>query len=467
MTLQVHDNLTRQKWQFIPFKDGQVGMYVCGMTVQDKPHLGHMFSSVAGDMLRRYLEYMGFTVTYLYNFTDIDDKIIEKAKAESVNYQVIALRNTEAYFACADLLNIKRASIYPRATEHIPEILELIRKLEEKNLAYASGTDVYYNVSRFKSYGKLSGKKIDELRAGARVEVGESKRNPLDFCLWKGAKEGEPFWESPWGKGRPGWHIECSAMSMAYLGETFDIHGGGQDLIFPHHENEIAQSEGATGKPFVNFWVENGLVNLTSEKMSKSTRHFIAADEILREFAPEAVRFYLLSNHYTSPIEFNEARLNEAGAALERLKNSMRRALELEESEAGKKEIAKGAPILKTIGKTKELFHESMEDDFNSAKAIGHLFELGKEVNLSLERGGDAPAIGAAGRSLQELGAILGLFWKEERRDVPPEVIQLARERELARDKKEWERADSIRKSLFDQGFILEDHAGGTRIRRK
>ena len=282
MSIRVYDALRGDRFEFQPVRPGKAGMYICGMTVQDRPHVGHMRGSVVGDLISRVLTYFGYDVTYLNNFTDVDDKIIERAKQEGVDYRVIAERNMNAYLSFVDLIGNRRATMYPKATDHIPEIQDLIQRLVQKQLAYASGGDVYFRVERFADYGKLSGRRVEELRSGARIEVGEHKESALDFALWKGAKEGEPYWDSPWGRGRPGWHIECSAMSMKYLGETFDFHGGGLDLIFPHHENEIAQAEAATGRTFANFWVEHGLVFLGGEKMSKSTRHFFLIEDICR-----------------------------------------------------------------------------------------------------------------------------------------------------------------------------------------
>ncbi|MBI3539317.1 MAG: cysteine--tRNA ligase, partial [Candidatus Eisenbacteria bacterium] len=326
MALRVYDTLTGSKREFAPVVPGKVGMYVCGMTVQDKPHVGHIRASLSGEIMRRYLEHLGYAVTYVYNFTDVDDKIIERAGKEGLEFQAVSERNIEAYLTYADLHNIRRATIYPRATRHITEILALIATLIEKGYAYAAGGDVYYDVRKKADYGKLSGRRVDEMREGYRIEPGEAKRDPLDFALWKGAKPGEPAWESPWGPGRPGWHIECSAMAMKYLGEHFDIHGGGQDLIFPHHENEIAQSEAATGKPFASFWTENGMVNLSGEKMSKSTGLLFYAEDIAAKVDPEIVRYYLLSTHYRSPIDFTLERLSEAGVAYQRLRSPLERA---------------------------------------------------------------------------------------------------------------------------------------------
>ncbi len=473
MSIRIYDGRRRRKKEFEPVHNDYVGMYVCGMTVQDKPHIGHMYAAIAGDTMRRYLEYRGYNVRYIYNFTDVDDKIIQKANEEGIPWKDVAQRNIDAYFTYAELLGIKPASVYPRASEHIQEIIDLVARIMDKGYAYASGGDVYFAVEQYPNYGSFSGRKLDELRAGARVEPGEKKRNPLDFALWKAAKEGEPYWESPWGNGRPGWHIECSAMSMKYLGESFDIHGGGQDLIFPHHENEIAQSEAATGKPFANFWVENGLVNLTGEKMSKSTRHFFSVEDICAEVDPETLKFYLLSTHYRSPVEFNRERIAEAHSALERLKNAMRNAAvataELDTAEA----VPPEEEVSRAAEEAEKRFVEAMDDDFNSAKALGHLFDLAKAVNRQIETGllsaGTGAALRAAAGRLRELGSVLGLFWSEEsgEEELPGEVRVLVEKREEARTGKDWAKADQLRSAIEAKGFVVEDRPEGPIVRKK
>ncbi|HVP14733.1 MAG TPA: cysteine--tRNA ligase [Terriglobales bacterium] len=451
MTLRIYDTLTREKREFVPVAPGRVAMYVCGMTVQDRPHVGHIRAALSGDLMRRYLMRLGYEVTYVYNFTDVDDKIIDRAAQEGVDYVSVSERNIDAYLRYADLHNILPATHYPRATRHIPEILELIRVLVGKRHAYAAGGDVYFDVRSRPDYGKLSGRNVDDMRAGSRIEPGESKRDPLDFALWKGAKPGEPAWESPWGPGRPGWHIECSAMSMKYLGETFDIHGGGQDLIFPHHENEIAQSESATGKPFARFWCENGMVNLSGEKMSKSTGNLFFIEDIVKQVDPEVVRYYLLSTHYRSPIDFSEERLGEAAVAYQRLRGVLAR--------AGAWDAPRGlspGPLADAVTECRRLFGEAMDDDFNSAKAIGHLFDLSREVNRALDEGAQAgPAAGA----LLDLAGVLGLLRARPAEEAwPADVLGLVEERERARREKAWARADSIRKRLLDEfGVIVED----------
>ena len=465
MGLRIYDTLSGQKREFTPLEPGRVGMYVCGMTVQDKPHVGHIRASLAGDLIRRYLLHLGYEVQYLYNFTDVDDKIIEKANREGIDYGAVSERNIEAYLRYADLHNILRATVYPRATRHIPEILELIQRLIERGMAYAAGGDVYYEVRKKADYGKLSGRNVDGMRAGARIEVGEHKRDPLDFVLWKGAKPGEPAWESPWGAGRPGWHIECSAMSMKYLGETFDIHGGGQDLIFPHHENEIAQSEGATGKPLASFWTENGMVNLTGEKMSKSTGLLFYAEDIAARHDPEVVRYYLLSTHYRSPIEFSEERLTEAGVAYQRLRLLLERAEVWNTDGTGEGDL--GGTLKEAAEEAERRFVQAMDDDFNSAKALGHLFDFARDVNRSLDEGATREGRAAA-RRLLRLGQVLGAFWKPPATESwSPEVLELAEAREAARKARDWKEADALRARLLDKGVLVEDGAAGPRLKRR
>ena len=467
MAIRIYDTLKSEKVEFVPVRPGHVGMYVCGMTVQDVPHVGHMRSSIVGDVIRRYLMYRGFDVTFVYNFTDVDDKIIEKAEAQGITYQELARRNEDTFIHFAGLVNNLPATHHPRATEHIPEILAVIESLIAKEHAYhVPGADVYYRVRTFDGYGKLSKKRLDDLRSGSRIDVDERKEDPLDFVLWKAAKPGEPAWDSPWGPGRPGWHIECSAMSMKYLGATFDIHGGGQDLIFPHHENEIAQSEAANGVPFVNYWAHNGWVTLGGEKMSKSTKLFRSIEEIAALYNMEAIRFYLMSTHYRSPIEFSEERLTEAATAYDRL----RRAVDETESRAsgpgdpGDEALALAEKTARTE------FEAAMDDDFNTAKALGVLFDLSRPVHGALDRQGNtaSPALKSAARTLRSLGEALGLFWlAAEEETVEPEVVALANQREEARRSKNWAEADRLRTAILERGYTVEDRADGARVRRK
>ncbi len=475
MTIRAYDTRRRAKLPFEKKPGDAVGIYTCGMTVQDKPHVGHMRSSISGDVIRRWLEHRGYPVTYVYNFTDIDDKIIAKANIEGVDFESVSRRNEQAYLEYALRLQIKPATHYPRATEHIPEIQALIQKLIARGHAYASAGDVYFDVRSYSNYGQLSGHNVDDLRSGSRIEVGESKKDPLDFTLWKGAKPGEPSWPSPWGHGRPGWHIECSAMAMKYLGETLDFHGGGQDLIFPHHENEKAQSEAANEKPFVDFWVENGMVNLGGEKMSKSTKHFFLIEDVLREFEPDVVRFYLQSTHYRSPIEWNEERLREAGTAYARLRDAMAKSARVEGDSAAAAATgdATRSALHAEAASLAAKFEEAMDDDFNAARAQGHLFELAKEINRVADAPGatadDRAAVAAAGQTLYRLGSTVGLFATAEApEEAAPETIQaLVRQRDEARVQKDWKRADQLRDEILALGYLLEDAKGGTQARRK
>ena len=463
MALRIYDTLTRQKREFVPVTPGKVGMYVCGMTVQNKPHVGHIRASLSAEVMRRYFEFQGFEVTYVYNFTDVDDKIIERANSEGIDYTSVSERNIDAYLHFADLHNIKRATVYPRATRHIPEMHAMIATLIDKGYAYAAEGDVYYDVRKKTDYGKLSGRRVDELREGYRIEPGEAKRDALDFALWKGAKAGEPAWESPWGPGRPGWHIECSAMAMKYLGETFDIHGGGQDLIFPHHENEMAQSEAYCGKPFSNFWAENGLVNLGGAKMSKSVGNFFFIEDIAKDWDPEIVRFYLMSTHYRSPIEFSTERLQEAAVAYARLRGPLERASVWAVADGA----APGGALGEAVAEAEKRFHDEMQDDFNSAGALGHLFDLARAVNRAFDEGGGAEAAQGA-RTLYRLGAILGMFWRVPTgEDWPAEVLALAEARVAARKGKEWKKSDELRDQLAALGVAVEDSGAGQKLKKR
>jgi cysteinyl-tRNA synthetase len=463
LPLRIYDTLKREKREFVPVAAGRVTMYVCGMTVQNKPHVGHIRASLSGEVMRRYLEHTGFAVTYVYNFTDVDDKIIERANSEGLDWHEVSQRNIDAYLRFAELHNIRPATHYPRATAHIPEMHAMIALLIEKGHAYAAGGDVYFDVRSRADYGKLSGRRVDDMREGYRIEPGEAKRDPLDFALWKGSKPGEPSWESPWGPGRPGWHIECSAMAMKYLGETFDLHGGGQDLIFPHHENEIAQSESCTGKPLANFWTENGMVNLGGEKMSKSTGNLFFIEDIVKNVDPEVVRYYLLSTHYRSPIDFTLERLEEAAVAYSRLRSPLERVEAWTATEAGDA----GGWLGEAVAEADRQFHDAMDDDFNSARAIGHLFDLSRQVNRAIDEGLGSAARSAA-RSLLDLGDVLGLFWKApgaESWDV--EVLQLAAARELARRSKDWKQSDLLRAQLLERGVLVEDGPAGQKLKRR
>jgi cysteinyl-tRNA synthetase len=465
--LRIYDTLAGKKKEFVPVHEGKVGMYFCGMTVQAEPHVGHMRVALVSDVFRRYFRYKGYDVTLVINFTDIDDKIIEKAEAEGVDYRVIAERNIDKFMEFLQFLGAEEADQYPRATAHITEIVELVKTLVKKGFAYESGGDVYFEVGKFAGYGKLSKRNLDDLIAGAseRVDIDDKKRDPEDFCLWKAAKEGEPSWESPWGQGRPGWHIECSAMSVKYLGGHFDIHGGGTELIFPHHENEIAQHEAATGRPYVNHWVHHGLVNLVGEKMSKSTGHFKTMEEIARRFPADVVRFYLLSTHYRSEIEFSDERLSEAGVAIERFENLFR-ALARSVGREGEGET-EDTPS-PAVSDLREKFLGAMDDDLNTAQAIGYLFEIVRIINSEMESGADHAVLRADRGALRELSDILGLLQHTGDVDesVPEEIVKMVQERSDARDAKNWGLADELRAAIAEAGYVVEDTETGSVARK-
>lgn len=480
MALRVYNTLTQKKEEFIPLQKGKVGMYACGVTVYDLCHIGHARSAVVFDVIYRYLLYRGYEVTYVRNFTDIDDKIIKRAQQEGVTAEEIAARYIREFYVDMGALGLLPPTVEPKATEHIQEMISLIERLVDKKHAYQVGGDVYYAVESFPDYGKLSKRSLDEMRAGARVEVDERKKNPLDFALWKAAKPGEPSWNSPWGKGRPGWHIECSAMSQKYLGDTLDIHGGGKDLIFPHHENEIAQSEGATGKTFVRYWLHNGFVNIEKEKMSKSLGNILTIKEILRSYHPEAVRLFLLSRHYRSPIDYSAEGMQEAQKNLIRFYQTLAGIDEAMQKtgEEQKKAATPNATTSKKINAFIRGFEQAMDEDFNTAAALAYIFELSHELNKILQAPvADAGEILRQGKEAFSIaGKVLGIFQQDPRAfleqeqqrkaqkiTIPTEEIEsLISQRNEARSKKDWKRADEIRNYLSSQGIILEDTPMGT-----
>ncbi len=477
--MKIFNTMTRKKEEFVPVEDGKVKIYACGVTVYDLCHIGHARSAIVFDVIRRYFRYKGFDVTYIRNFTDIDDKIINRAKEEGIPWHEVAKKYTEEYYRDMDALGIERADIEPKATEYINDMIEMIKGLIDKGHAYVVDGDVFFSVDSFKDYGKLSKRSMDELKAGARVEVDKRKRNPLDFALWKASKEGEPSWPSPWGPGRPGWHIECSVMSMKHLGETFDIHGGGADLIFPHHENEIAQSEAYTGKPFARYWVHNGFITIAKEKMSKSLGNFFTIRDILERFDPEVVRIFLLSTHYRSPIEFSEDQLRETEAALDRFYSTVMRVegylQRMSKKQKDNPEQKRMEEVLETLPRR---FEEAMDDDFNTALAIGHLFEAIKEINRYLDARPSGPkaqeTLTRAIELLRSIGGVLNIFQRSPRQwhlsllktrkvDITEEEIERKiAERQEARKQKDWQKADSIRDELLKHGIVLEDTLQGT-----
>lgn len=481
MALHVYDRFTGAKKKFEPVRPGKVGMYVCGMTVQDQPHVGHMFAFVACDMIRRYLEFLGYEVTHVQNFTDIDDKIIAKAQAEGVDYRVVAERNMALYHAAAGALRLLPAHQYPLATENIDGIIDYTRKLITSGHAYAVDGDVYFDVRSYDDYGRLSGRHVDDMRAGARVEVGEKKRDPLDFALWKASRPGEPAWDSPWGPGRPGWHIECSVMATRYLGEHFDFHGGGQDLLFPHHENERAQSCAATGSHFVNYWLHNGLLYLGGSKMSKSDGNFFAMADVLAKVRPEIVRFFLLNAHFRSHLDYSEERLQETAAAYDRLARGVGRLLAALAADVAPVPAglvsAQGEILAKQVRDHRRRFFAALDDDFNSGGAIGELFALVRDLNQYHAAAGetvrDEAILAQARVLLQEADRILGLFpgglasCLEEMDEAPAEIRRLAVEREAARRDRDWAQADTLRAQIQAQGWLVEDGPQGSVLRRR
>ena len=485
--IKLYNTLTGKKEEFVPIHSGKVSMYACGVTVYDYSHLGHARGAVVFDLIQRYFRRRGFDVKYVRNFTDVDDKIINRAKEEGMTASEVAHKYIEAYQEDMKRLGVSRADVEPKATEHIKEMIEVIKGLVEKGHAYVIEGDVYFRVASFKDYGKLAKRNLEDLKAGARVEVDERKADPLDFALWKASKPGEPAWGSPWGPGRPGWHIECSAMGFKHLGETFDIHAGGKDLIFPHHENEIAQSEAFSGKKFVNYWIHNGFVNINQEKMSKSLGNFFTIREILDQFAAEVVRFFLLSTHYRSPIDFSDANLKDARAGLDRFytmkEGILKFLVDKKPPEIKPKEVIESVdwPLYEKTLNLPKAFEDAMDDDFNTAFAIGLIYDIVRDVNKFLaevnQKREDAACLilSAAAKSFDNVGQTLGLFtrdpdeWFKEGRlpdnrvTLPVERIEeLIHLRNEARARRDWAEADRVRKILDDAGVALYDRADGT-----
>jgi len=486
MSLRIYNSQTRQKEKFVPLYPPQVGIYVCGVTVYDSCHIGHARSMIVFDVIVRFLRFKGYAVTYIRNFTDIDDKIIVRSHREGVQPEALAEKYIEEFEGDMEALGVLSPEVEPRATRHIPEIIALVQRLIDRGTAYAVDGDVFFAVEHFKPYGQLSGRNLEEMQAGARIEVDPRKRHPMDFALWKSGKQGEPTWESPWGPGRPGWHIECSAMSSNYLGETFDIHGGGQDLIFPHHENEQAQSMAATGQPLARYWVHNGFVTIRGEKMSKSLGNFLTIREMVRRFHPEAVRLFLLSRHYRTPLDYSEEALQEAQNHLHRLYRLVK---DLEQPEqrwqrGGSEEWSpeKSREVEGLIGQFRKKIDEALEDDFNTAQALGYFHDLSRKLNrlldsLGLKAGETAKdsLVKAAG-VLKAAGWLLGIlnqpldgfFYRERERAMESRglskqrITDLIDKRVQARKEKDWARADALRTELQEMGVILKDNSQGT-----
>lgn len=466
--MKIYNSMTRTKEEFKPLHEGKCGIYACGPTVYDYFHIGNARPFITFDVLRRQLEREGYEVTFVQNFTDIDDKMIRRANAEGITVKELGERFIVEYFKDAQALGIRRATVHPKATEHIEQIIDLVKRLIDNGHAYATPSgDVYYRVSAFPGYGKLSGQSVEDREMGAseRLDVETEKEAPADFALWKAQKPGEPAWESPWGMGRPGWHIECSAMSMTYLGETFDIHCGGKDLLFPHHENEIAQSEGATGKPYVNYWMHNGFINIDNQKMSKSLGNFFTVRDIAKEYDLEAVRMFMLSAHYRSPINFSREQIAQANASLSRLYTARDNLRFLKKTAQEKPMTPDEEAFVARLKSYEKRFDDAMDDDLNTADAIGAIFEIVKDANVTLSADSSMQAVDAALASLKALTDVLGLLAKDE--DALPEEIQrMVDERAAARKAKDWKRSDELRDAIKAAGYILEDSREGQKVRK-
>ncbi|NLL61354.1 MAG: cysteine--tRNA ligase [Candidatus Atribacteria bacterium] len=474
MSLQLYNTLSGKKEEFIPLRGKQVGMYVCGPTVYNYFHIGNARPFLVFEVLRRYLKYKNYDVTYVSNFTDIDDKVINKAKEMGCTYSEVADRFIKEYFQDADYLNIGRADFYPRATEHIADIIGLIQRLEEKGFTYVVEGDVFYDISNFKEYGKLSKQNLDEIKIGARIELDERKKNPYDFVLWKKAKEGEPKWDSPWGAGRPGWHVECSAMSAKFLGESFDIHAGGEDLIFPHHENEIAQSEAASGKIFAKYWMHNGYLKIDNRKMSKSLGNILTIRELSQKYDGSVMRHFLLSAHYRSPLNYSLEQMEQSKNSMETLNNTVYNFNFILKKNLGNSATdRKSKKLSDTVDEMVEEFNAAMDDDFNTPKALSTLYLLAREANIYLNEVPDKnkEVVKKVLQFYKDFGTtILGLKYLselDEQEQISKEDIeQLIEKRERARKNKDWQVADQIRDKLNSLGVIIEDTAEGARWKK-
>jgi cysteinyl-tRNA synthetase len=469
MSLRFYNTLSGREEEFTPLTPGKVGMYACGVTVYDRAHIGHARAMVTFDVIYRYLRFLGYDVTFVRNFTDVDDKIITRANQRGISSQELSEQYIREFGEDMQALRCLPPTREPRATQHIPEMIALIQELQTRGLAYPADGDVYFAVDRFPGYGKLSHRRLDDMMAGARVEIDERKCHPMDFALWKASKPGEPWWDSPWGKGRPGWHIECSAMSSKYLGQPFDIHGGGSDLVFPHHENEIAQSEGAKGCELARYWLHNGMVTVEQEKMSKSLGNFLTIREALAKVTPEVLRMVLLSTHYRAPLDFSEQKMEESEKGLGRIYETLAR------TDAALKTTSTPSAEEAPSGSALSRFREAMDDDCNTARALGVVFEGVRELNRMLDAGQTA-TLRAVRQGLAEIGSVLGVmleapeqFLQQQKRrglaqtDLTPEVIEeLIAERAAARKARDFKRADAIRTQLEGQGVLLQDSPAGT-----
>ena len=462
--MQIFNSQTRKKEEFVPITPGKVGIYACGPTVYNYFHIGNARPFIVFDVLRRYFAHRGYEVTFVQNFTDIDDKMIRRANEEGITVKELGDRFIQEYYKDAGALGIRPATVHPRATEHMQEIIDLVKTLQDKGYAYEVNGDVYFDTEKDKGYGKLSGQNMDDLEAGARIDVDDVKKNPADFALWKAQKPGEPAWESPWGLGRPGWHIECSAMSMKYLGETFDIHAGGKDLLFPHHENEVAQSECATGKPLARYWMHNGFINIDNEKMSKSKGNFFTVRDIVKEYNPEDVRMFMLSAHYRSPVNFSRDMVAQAHASLQRLYTARDHMMFLLKNAADTEITADEKALLDKVQSSVERFDAAMDDDLNTADALGALFEIVKDANVALNEKSSKAAVEKTLNTLMELADVLGLLAKKADDGLPAEIQQMVDERAQARKDKNWKKSDELRDALAAAGYIVKDTPQGQNI---
>ena len=465
--MKIFNTMTRSKEEFKPLEEGKVKMYVCGPTVYNYIHVGNARPFIIFDTLRRYLEYRGYDVTFVQNFTDVDDKIIKRGHEEGIAPEEIAQKYIKEYFVDADGLGIKRASVHPQVTENIEQIIEFVKELEDKGYAYAVNGDVYFDTQKFEGYGKLSGIKQEELEAGSRIEVNDQKKHPMDFVLWKVKKEGEPGWTSPWGEGRPGWHIECSVMSRRYLGDTIDIHAGGQDLKFPHHENEIAQSEARSGKTFSNYWMHNEYININNEKMSKSKGNFFTVRDISKLYDLEVVRLFMLSTHYRNPINFSDEILNQSKAGLERLYNAKERVEFIISKLNDNAENADELKLEEELNSFRQRFIEAMDDDLNTADALSIIFELARFMNSNVNENSTKEFANKVLDEFNELTGVLNVVNKKHEEDMLDEEIEaLIQKRTDAKKNKDFKLADEIRNELLEKGIVLEDTRQGVKWRR-
>lgn len=457
--MRIYNTMSRQKEEFVPVDKDEIKIYACGPTVYNFIHIGNARPLCVFDVLRRYMEYRGMNVKFVQNFTDVDDKIIKRANEEGITFEEVSKKYIEEFWTDAHGLNVKEATVHPKATENIDEIIDIIKSLEEKGYAYAVDGDVYFRTLKFKEYGKLSHQPIEDLQSGARIAVGEKKEDPLDFALWKAAKEGEPYWESPWGKGRPGWHIECSAMNRRYLGKTIDIHCGGKDLVFPHHENEIAQSECANGCTFSKYWMHNGYINVDNVKMSKSLGNFKTVREIADAYGYEVIRYFLISSHYRSPINYNLDIIEQCKSALDRL-YTCRESLDFALKNA--EDIADDTELINQLNSRREQFITAMDDDLNTADGISAVFELVKDINTKiLDKPVSKNVCETAAKLFDELCDVLGILYNRQSNDLDAEIEELIAQRQEARANKDWATADEIRDDLKAKGIILKDTPQG------